>query len=368
MLHRQLTPIDARYKGQISVSGRSFFQLSSNDYLGLSAHPDLIFQAQSSLKSYGFGSTGARLLSGDYQLTHTLEKQISTALSKQACLLFNSGFQLNSGVLPTLLSKHHVVFADKFIHASLIDGVLASGATLIRYSHQNLNHLTHLLQTHRHTFKQAFIITETLFSMDGDITDLKTIIDLKKRFTCSLYVDDAHGFGMYGQNGYGLTDGYEADIDFIVATFGKSCGSSGAFIACDQYHKDFLVNTCRSFIFSTALPLPVVAWNLGAITLLPQLNSDRHYVHSLAKQCRHYLKNHRITYTGDGHIISVVTGPPDSAVSLATACQEAGYWVLPIRPPTVPPLRSRVRLCFSPFINQTQVLDLCHVIKKHLSS
>jgi len=364
---RKLTPIDTRYKGQVCINGQSYVQLSANDYLGLSTHPQLIQQAQSALEEYGFGSTGSRLLSGDYTLTHVLEKKLSDFLNKEACLLFNSGYQLNTGVLPTLLTDKDVVFADKHCHASLIDGLLTSGATVYRYAHQNLEHLHTLITKHRASFEGAFIVSETLFSMDGDITDLPALIQFKKQFSCSIYIDDAHGFGLYGSKGQGLTDGFADKIDYIVGTFGKACGSSGAFIACDTYTAQLLINNCRSFIYSTALPLPVIAWNLGVVNLLPELTTERQYVQNLAYLCKQSFTQHALNFTGEGHIISVITESSEQAELLASTCQKAGFWVLPIRPPTVPKNKSRVRLCLSPFITEMQLHELCDVIQRHLT-
>ena len=202
-LLRKLKPAAFRRSGRISFGSREYIDLSSNDYLGLSNHPKLIEAAKKACETYGTGSSGSRLLSGDLEICHELEKKTAEFKGKEAALVFNSGYQANVGILSALYGSGDVIFSDKLNHASIVDGLLLSAVKVFRFKHNDIAHLTLLLEKERAKFKRALIITETIFSMDGDRPDLKALVDLKEKFNCALMVDEAHATGIFGKNGSG---------------------------------------------------------------------------------------------------------------------------------------------------------------------
>lgn len=334
---------------------------ASNDYLGLAENAALLDTVQSQQLSR-FGSSGSRLLGGDLPQHHTLEAAIASGLQTEAGLCFNSGYHTNVGVLSAILEKKDVVFADKYCHASILDGILLSGAKLIRYRHNDLAHLQHLLETHRSSYNDAMIVSESCFSMDGDCADIVQLIELKKHFDTSLYIDEAHAIGIMGRNGYGLCSGMQ-DIDFIVGGFGKALGSCGGYLGCSDDIKTFLINSCRSFIYSTSLPLPVLNWNIHVWNTLPHLQDRRDTLSALST----WLKS---TYpdliTSDTHISPIIIGPDDATLSVSKQLEEAGFFVPTIRPPTVPENTSRLRLSLRTTHTQDHLEGVLNCVRKSL--
>ncbi|MEW5972000.1 MAG: 8-amino-7-oxononanoate synthase, partial [Pseudomonadota bacterium] len=267
---RVLKPLDTRKPPFLSFHGREYVDFSSNDYLGLSNHPQLINAVKLAAEEFGVSSSASRLLSGDFKLFHQLETRVAQFKGKESALVFNSGYQANVGILSALVGRQDAVFLDKLAHASLVDGALLSGAKLFRFQHNDVTHLSILLKNQRSKFNQALIVTESVFSMDGDKALLKEIASIKEKFNCSLFVDEAHATGIFGVSGSGVvsTLGLETKVEYIMGTFSKALGSFGAYLACSQETKDFLVNNCRSFIYTTALPALVVAANICAIDLV----------------------------------------------------------------------------------------------------
>ncbi len=318
-----------------------YLDFSSNDSLGLSQNSALL-EAFNVFPVSKFGASGSRLLGGDNPIFHECETLIASDLGKEAALFFSSGFQLNTGVLPALFGPDDVIFMDKLAHASLIDGARLSAAKLIRYKHNDMAHLALLLDKHRNTFKQAVIVTESLFSMNGDLSDLAAIITLKKHFHTSLMVDDAHSIGSCGPDGLGLARPFSPDIDYLIGTFGKALGSSGAYVATSRNSVEQLINTSRSFIYSTGLPLPVMHWNLLAWKKLKELEPERQHLRTLAKQLRTGVPSH-YTVLGTQHIVPVIMGDSQTACDMSERLLAASIIAPAIRPPTVPEGQARLR-------------------------
>ena len=344
-LLRRLSRIEYRKSGRIRVGGKEYLDLSSNDYLGLSGHPVLIEAAKAALDEFGTGTSGSRLLSGSLAIHHKLEEALARFKNKEAALVFNSGYQANVGILSSLYSEGDVIFSDKLNHASIIDGMTLSGAKVIRFLHNDTEHLESLLKRHRQNFKRALIITETIFSMDGDRPPLKILTDLKKRYDCSLMVDEAHATGIYGKTGSGVVEeeGLSGEVDLIMGTFSKGLGSFGAYIAASKEIVDYLINTCRSFIYSTSLPPATIAANLASLELVRSEPGRREKLLSLAEYFRVLLEEAGFNIRGSSQIVPVIIGDNIRTVKLAKILQEKGYWVLPIRPPTVPANQARLR-------------------------
>ncbi|MDD5136386.1 MAG: 8-amino-7-oxononanoate synthase, partial [Candidatus Omnitrophica bacterium] len=237
------------------------------------------------------------------------------------------------------------IFSDKLNHASIVDGLMLSGAKFFRFRHNDMEHLGSVLLKERAGFKNALIITETIFSMDGDRPDLKSLISLKDRFGCALMVDEAHATGIFGKNGSGVAEeeGLADRVDLIMGTFGKALGSFGAYIAASGPMVEYMVNKCRSFIYSTALPPAVIACNIAAIELIKEEPFRRVELLNKAEYFRRILKEKGFEIKGASQIVPVIVGENRVAVKIAEALQAKGYWALPIRPPTVPKGEARLR-------------------------
>lgn len=342
---RSLKPASHRRNGKIYFGAEEYIDLSSNDYLGLSGHPALKEAAKAAVDKYGAGAAASRLLSGDLDIDHELEEATAKFKHKERALVFNSGYQANVGVISALCGSADAVFCDRLSHASIIDGIILSGAKLFRFRHNDSGHLNSLLDKERHKFKEALIVTESIFSMDGDRPDLKAIADVKEKHGCLLLVDEAHATGVYGNNGSGVVaeDGLTERVDLIVGTFGKALGSFGSYVAASGKYIDYLVNKARSFIYSTALPPAVIAANIAAIEVVKREPHRRTELLKTADYLRSGLKAKGFEVRGSSQIIPVITGDNTGTVKAAQALRDKGYWVLPIRPPTVPEGEGRLR-------------------------
>ncbi len=348
-LLRVLRPANFRKKGRIRLGGREYIDFSSNDYLGLSSHGRLLEAAKAALDTFGVGSSASRLLSGDLELHHQLEQKTAAFKGKERALVFNSGYQANLGIISALCKRGDVIFSDRLNHASIIDGILLSGVRCFRFNHNDMAHLASLLKKERKHFKEAFVISETIFSMDGDICPLKGLVELKEKYNCVLYLDEAHATGIFGKSGSGLAEeeGLTEEIDFIMGTFSKALGGFGAYLACAKKIAEYLINSCRSFIYSTALPAPVIAANLAALELIEKEPFRRKTLLENSACFRNRLEKHGLKVKGSAQIIPLIVGDNRKAINLSRLLQDKGYWALPIRTPSVAPNQARVRFSLS---------------------
>lgn len=338
-------PVADKQGGLITCGGKGYVDFSSNDYLGLAGHPELIKAATEALMRYGTSSSASRLLSGDVEIHHKLEEEIARFKNKEAALVFNSGYQANIGILSALYGKGDAIFSDRLNHASIVDGIILSGSKLFRFKHNDLGHLEELLTKERPNFKKALIVTETVFSMDGDRPSLKELTRLKERYGCQMMVDEAHATGIYGPCGSGVVEaeGLSDRIDFVMGTFGKALGGFGAFLAASKDVIAYLVNTSRSFIYSTALPPSVTASNLAAIKVIANEPGRRRKLLESAQFFRDAIVELGFEVRGSSQIVPLIVGDNNRTVKLAETLKGKGYWVLPIRPPTVPKGEARIR-------------------------
>ena len=352
----------------IDYKGEKLINLSSNDYLNL-GHDLTIrqeFLAFLSASDALFSSTSSRLLTGTFA-EHSLFEEKASKLFHKSCLMFNSGFDANSGILQVLGGKETLFLADKLIHASMIDGIKGSGAKFMRFAHNDIEHLETLIVKYQEKFKEIIIITEAVFSMDGDFAPLNKLVLLKEKYPLiKLYVDEAHSFGVYGKSGLGLCCKLNIldKVDYILCTLGKAAGSCGAFFLCDAMTKEYLINTVRPFIFTTSLP-PVNA--LHASFMLNKLNEAEKRRESLEKaagQVRSCLKDLGFNVISSSQIIPVVVNTNEAAVKGSEFFKEHGFFVLPIRHPTVPVGQARLRLSLSASMDETVIEKLCAVIEK----
>lgn len=350
---------------KVIKSGRTLLNFCSNDYLGLSTHPFLLERSIDFSRRFGTGSGASRLVSGTYSIHEELEEKLANVFKREAALLFNSGFQANTGILPAVVNRNSLILIDKKCHNSLLQGAILSRATVQRYRHNDYEHLKELLEdSNKKTYNRICIITETIFSMDGDRNDLEQLTHLKKEFNSLLYSDDAHALGVIGERGLGLNVAYPA-IDLSIGTFGKSFGAFGAFAACSQQMKSLLINTSPGFIYTTALPPGVIGAIDAALELIPTLNDLREKLYTQIS----YLKSELIALGFDlgesnAQIIPVLVGEEKRALELSRFLETQGCWATAIRPPTVEQGKSILRLTLTAHHSRSNIDQLLSAFKQ----
>jgi 8-amino-7-oxononanoate synthase len=330
----------------ISRNCRKLLDFASNDYLGLSNHPKIKQASKQAIEKYGTSASASRLLSGDLQMHHELEEKTAKLKAAESALVFNSGYQANVGIISALCKTGDAIFSDRLSHASILDGIAMSKAKLFRFRHNDTNHLESLLTKHSNKFKNRLIVTETVFSMDGDIAPLKDIVDLKEKFACTLMVDEAHATGIFGKNGAGIASeqGLTDRVDLIMGTFSKALGSFGGYVAGAKKLVQYLINTSRSFIYSTALPPAVIAANIAALELLKAEAFRRESLLENAKFFRNRLAEKGIKTTSSSQIVPLIVKDTEKTIALSNHLLDKGFLAPAIRPPTVPPGQARLRL------------------------
>ncbi len=353
-------------------AGAEVTDLSSNDYLGLGADTGLqqSFFASASNRAIPMTSSASRLLSGRQREYEELENFLGQ-LYGRPCLLFNSGYHANTGMIQALADSKTLIVADKLVHASIIDGITLSKAPFTRFRHNDLGHLEKIMEKEAANHERVLIVVESVYSMDGDRADIDSIITIKRRYpNAMLYVDEAHAFGVEGPQGLGLCkeSAEFGDVDIVVGTFGKACASAGAFCAVSPTLRDYLVNRARSFIFSTSLPPMTVAWTHFMIETFLTMDAERSQLRLLGQRLHDHLQPlSPKTVITPSHIQPLVVGSADRAVELSRRLLEEGFKVLPIRTPTVPPGTERLRISLSAAIPIEEIDLLGHTLAKLLS-
>ena len=348
-LCRGLTAIEARDTRTIRIGKETYVNFAGNDYLALRFHPALINRAEAWAEEHGVGSGASRLVTGNLDLFAGIESKVAALKQKPAALIMASGFQINGAVLQALLDKavlgeEPLVFSDRFNHASMHFGCIAAGARQNRYRHADPRHLAQLLSQYQGDTRPKFILTESVFSMDGDVAPIGEIATLAREHEAMLFVDDAHGTGILGPHGAGLSAG----ADFAIGTFSKALGGFGGYVACSETVRDYLVNRCSGLIYSTALPPPVLGAMDAALDLLPSMDRERAHVASLAARFRDGANALGLDTGGSStQIVPVILGTPEAALSMSGELRRAGFWGAAIRPPTVPNGTARLRLAFT---------------------
>lgn len=355
-------PHIAHQGNRIEKEAQILLNLSSNDYLGLASRPDLqsAFLEEWQEKQYPFSSSSSRLLTGNFTVYTELEQRLAQRFGREAALVFNSGYHANIGILPALADSRTLILADRLVHASLIDGIRLSGAPFQRYRHNDYHHLQQLLNKFATAYDQLFIVTESLFSMDGDTADLRRLVELKKSYPhLLLYVDEAHAIGVRGRNGLGIAEeqGCLADIDLLVGTFGKALASMGAYVVCSRTLREYLVNTMRPLIFSTALPPFQVAWTRFIFERLPAFAPLRERLAQTSRMLAEALKG-KGGEISQSHIVPYILGDNHACILQAEALQRKGFYCLPVRPPTVPKGTSRIRFSLTADVTEKDVKQL----------
>ena len=364
--YRSLPPLI--HKGRdVLLNGQRMLNLSSNDYLGLANNISLRKEFLKTITPETFlpTSSSSRLLTGNFTDYQELEQQLAAMFGTESALIFNSGYHANTGILPAVSNAQTLILADKLVHASLIDGIRLSSAKCIRYRHNDLSQLQRLISENHNAYEQIIIVTESIFSMDGDEADLHALVQLKKSYSnILLYVDEAHAFGVRGDNGLGCAEEQNCinDIDFLVGTFGKAIASAGAYIACRQVIREYLINKMRTFIFTTALPPINIQWTSWILEQLPSLQEKRTHLLRISNKLKTALVDKGYNCPSVSHIVPMIVGASENTICKAEEIQRKGFYALPVRPPTVPEGTSRIRFSLTADITEHEIDQLIKLI------
>lgn len=339
------------------VDGRSLVNFCSNDYLGLANHPELVSAAQAATQAYGFGGGASHLVCGHSHEHHALEEELAEFTGRDRVLLFSTGYMANIGVLQALLDRHASVFEDKLNHASLLDGAQICRAKRLRYAHVDMAQLDRQLLASKTPDK--LIVTDGVFSMDGDMAPLPELSDIALRHHAMLMVDDAHGFGVLGENGGGLQEHFglsQDQLPVLVGTLGKAFGSFGAFVAGSEDLIEYLIQFARSYIYTTSMPPAVAAATRAALHIIQTEKQRREHLWQLIsyfKQCCNEQGIHLMP--SDTPIQPILVGDDGDALALSQSLKDKGLWVSAIRPPTVPEGSARLRVTLSAAHTRSQI-------------
>lgn len=344
-LLRRLRPVDGAQGTWITIDGQQALSLCSNNYLGLANHPAVGEAAQQAIAEYGVGAGSSRLIAGSMRLHHQLEAELALLKGTEAALLFNSGYHANVGAITALVGADDAVFSDALNHASIIDGCRLARARVSVYPHNDIDALA--AQLSRATVRRRLIVTESIFGMDGDRANLRAICDLAERYDAMVMVDEAHATGVLGANGGGLVEaeGLQDRVTVQMGTLGKALGTFGAFVAAQRSIIDLLINTARSFIYTTALPVPIVAAALAALRLVRSDTTGRERLAHNAATLAERLRQIGLTVGSPScHIMPVLLGDAEPTMHASAQLLSERVFVQGIRPPTVPVGTARLRV------------------------
>lgn len=328
----------------IKTNDKELLNFSSNDYLGLVNDKKLFeeFSSNINFNEFKFSSASSRLIDGSYSVVMNLEDEVEK-IYKKPCLVFNSGFDANSSLIETFYGKESLIITDRLNHASIYDGCVNSGAIILRYNHLDMVALEKLLEKYSNEYKDILVVTETVYSMDGDIANIKAIVNLKRKYNFQLMVDEAHSYGVYGY-GIAYNENLVKDIDFLVIPLGKGGASIGAYVICDEILKKYLINKSRKFIYSTALPPINNLWNLYILKNIVNFENRIKNLKKLVDFSLEKLKDLEIKTISSTHIISIIIGKNQEATALSEILKTKGYLTYAIKEPTVPKNTARLRL------------------------
>jgi 8-amino-7-oxononanoate synthase len=342
---RSVPPLAGSHRTHAELDGRPILSFCSNDYLGLASHPSLAKASARAISQSGFGAGAARLVSGDLPEHRQLERALATFLGAPAALLFPTGYQTNIGVITALAGRDDLIVSDAANHASLIDGCRLARAEIAIYPHRDADAASALLAAAGHRHRRRFLVTESLFSMDGDVAPLSALAHAARAHDAALVVDEAHALGVLGPGGAGLCRAAGVTPDVLVGTLGKALGSHGGFAAGTADLRSLLLNRARTFIFTTASPAPVAAAAAAALELVAGAEGQAR--RAALQERIHHLRT-ALALTGEaGPIIPLLLGSDAAALAASARLRERGLFVQPIRPPTVPEGTARLRITLS---------------------
>src|SRR5216110_3052278 len=372
-LDRHLREITGAQGSEIEIAGRRFINFSSNDYLGLANDPRLREAATAAIAEFGFGAGASRLISGTQSSHLRLERALTKWKGTEAALCFSSGYSATLGTIPALVAKNDVVLLDKLCHASLIDGARLSGAVLRVFPHNHLRKLESHLEWAQREYPghRVLIVTESVFSMDGDRAPLRELVELKKRFGALLMLDEAHAVGVIGSNGRGLAaaQNLSDDVDVQMGTLSKALGASGGYICGSRSLIEWLINRARSFIYSTAPPPAIVAAALAAVNFLGSSEGEerRRLLWERIGLMKDLLPRNELNEKAsvvNSAIFPWIVGDEQAAIDLAASLQSEGFLVPAIRYPTVAKGSARLRITVTASHGENQIRSLCGAIKR----
>lgn len=350
------------------VNGQSYLAFCSNDYLGLANHPRIKTALQQGVEQYGVGSGASHLVNGHTVAHHDLENELAAYTGRERALLFSTGYMANIGVITTLLGRHDAIFADKLNHASLVDAALLSRAKIYRYPHNDTQILARLLA--KSSAQHKLIITDGVFSMDGDVANLPDIVSLAKTYQAWVMVDDAHGLGAIGNSGRGTLEMYGLGVDdvpVLMGTLGKAFGVFGAFVAGDELLIETLIQTARSYIYTTALPPALTEAIRTSLNVATEETWRRQHLHELIAYFRVAAAKHQIPLLDSFTPIQpIILGSSAQTLAVSAALRERGIIVTAIRPPTVPQGTARLRITLSALHEKCQIDELVEALVKVL--
>ena len=345
-LYRSMRLVESPQEPEVVLDGRRVILLCSNNYLGLANHPRVKEAARRAMQAHGYGAVASRLVSGNMKVHREFEELIADFKGTEAALLFNCGYMANIGVISTICnSAEDLVISDKLNHASIIDGLMLSRASFATFKHNHLEHLEKILKTKR--ARRRLIVVDGVFSMDGDIAPLRDIVELAERYEAFVMVDDAHATGVIGETGRGSAEHWELQgkIDIQMGTLGKALGGFGAFVCAKKELIDYLINRCRPFIYTTALPVPVVAAAREAVLMLKE---DPGMVKRLRSNVEFFVERLKksgfaVKDQGTAIVPIIIIGDEKKCLRFSRRLLELGVYAAAIRPPTVPRGSSRIR-------------------------
>ncbi len=361
---RALRTLQAGEGTTVIAEGRKLVNFSSNDYLGLASHPLLRQRAVEFADLHGAGARASRLIAGSHPGFARVEERLAGLKQTAKALVLNSGYQANISLLPALADRHCLMLLDRRCHNSLIQGAALSRCQTRRYRHSDLGHLRELLvEGAGADYTRRLIVTESVFSMDGDISDIDALVELAAEFDALLIVDEAHATGVLGERGMGLTCG--KGVDLCIGTFGKAMGAFGAYIACGESMWEYLVNSCSGFIYTTALPPSVLGSIDAALELVPEMDAQRRTLFANVGYLRAALRDQGwdVGLTGS-QIVPVVVGAEEEALALNRYLEESGYLAVAIRPPTVELGSARIRLALNALHQRSDLESLLERLRR----
>ena len=348
-LYREIKPIEKLEGKYLFMNGKKYLDFSSSNYLGLRDDKRVVEVAKNALDTYGLGSGASRLVVGNARVFDELEEYLAKIKGKEKALLFNSGYDLNLGVISAIANENTVIFCDKLNHASIYDGIKISGAKLVRYKHNDMKDLRKKLEEFK-DYPDKLLITDTVFSMDGDKAKLNEIVALKKEYNFSIMIDEAHGGGVLGKNGMGLAEELKLtqEIDIIMGTFSKAYGGQGAYVVGDTDFVTYMINSVRSLIFTTSLPPSIIAGNLEALKISVEESFRKESLEKKSQYLREKLKEIGFS-TGDSEtqIIPILMKDNLEALFYHEKLLERGIYLPAIRKPTVAKPRLRISLGYN---------------------
>ena len=359
----KIDPIKVKYRNRVLLN------FSSNDYLGLSQNNIIKRDTIKIIKKHGIGSGSSRLVAGNFDFHEKIENDLAKKKKSEAAIIFSTGYLANYSILSSILSsnifkKSPIVFSDKLNHQCIYEGCKNKKINFFRFRHNDMNHLEYLLKKNKFKQNPKFILSESVFSMDGDFADITGLVNLKKQYNSFLFLDEAHATGVYGDNGFGLSTKFSNDIDCVTGTFSKAFGSFGAYVSCSKNLKSFLINKCSSFIYSTSLPFSLLASIYSGIKIIPKLKNERKKLIKNSYFLRKILKKDNFDIgNSQTNIIPIIIGDSKKTILISKKLEKKGFYVAPIKPPSVPPNSSRLRISISSCHSQNNIKKLFNSLK-----